>query len=333
VAVVVINPNPVFDRTILLERLVAGTVMRTVDVEVTAGGKGINVARVLRAFDVDANLIVPVGAEDHQRYQHLLEAEGATFEVFDVSGYVRIASIYREQDSEQVTVVNDAGYSLPEPEWDAFVSFCGQRVKPGDVALVMGSLPAGLPKDSAARLVAELRACGAAVLVDTAPTWLAPALAAAPNAIAPNVHEALAALSSGSSFVFDDTSLSDAEAREWAEESAMRAATATGGLACVTAGSAGVAFAEGGRVEWIDAPEVSVVSAVGAGDSFVAGLAMSWHEDLQAGREIDWRSAVGFGVACAATSCEGVRAGGVDPVRVRQLATTLNIEAPGGVRA
>ncbi|HBF26556.1 MAG TPA: hypothetical protein DDW61_02095, partial [Actinobacteria bacterium] len=44
-AIVVVNPNPVFDRTIVVERLVPGTVMRTLEVEVTAGGKGVNVAR------------------------------------------------------------------------------------------------------------------------------------------------------------------------------------------------------------------------------------------------------------------------------------------------
>ena len=47
-AIVVVNPNPVFDRTIVVERLVPGTVMRTLEVEVTAGGKGVNVARALR---------------------------------------------------------------------------------------------------------------------------------------------------------------------------------------------------------------------------------------------------------------------------------------------
>ena len=47
-AIVVVNPNPVFDRTIVVERLIPGTVMRTLEVEVTAGGKGVNVARALR---------------------------------------------------------------------------------------------------------------------------------------------------------------------------------------------------------------------------------------------------------------------------------------------
>lgn len=324
-AIVVVNPNPVFDRTIVLERLVPGTVMRTLEVEVTAGGKGINVARALRALKVPARLIVPVGSDDHQRYGHLLADEGADAEIFDVSGFVRIASIYREASSEQVTVVNDAGYRLPESEWNAFVAFAAEQVQPGDIALVMGSLPAGLPVDAAARLVAALQRSGAAVLLDTAPTWLAPALAVHPDVIAPNVHEAHAALSDEATSVFDDSAMSDAEARETAIALATRCAEQSQGFACVTAGSAGVAFAGAETDGWITAPNIDVVSAVGAGDSFVAGLAAHWLGDLDSGREVDWHAAVGFGVACAAASCEVVRAGGVEPERARELAAQMGL--------
>nr|MCH9706732.1 1-phosphofructokinase [Actinomycetes bacterium] len=149
-AIVVVNPNPVFDRTIVVERLIPGTVMRTLEVEVTAGGKGVNVARALRALQVPVTLIAPVGRDDGQRYERLLSEEGADVEALEVSGFVRIASIYRESASHRVTVVNDAGHRLPEAEWDAFVEFATARVQSDDLVLVMGSLPAGLPDDAAA---------------------------------------------------------------------------------------------------------------------------------------------------------------------------------------
>lgn len=326
-AIVVVNPNPVFDRTILLERLVPGTVMRTLDVEVTAGGKGINVARALRALGVASTLVIPVGSDDHQRYAHLIADEGADAEFFDVSGFVRIASIYRERDSDQVSVVNDAGYRLPESEWDAFVQFAAGRVEPGDVALVMGSLPAGLPRDAATSLVSAIRERDASVLLDTAPSWLAPAMAARPDVIAPNVHEAQAALTGEASTVFDDAAMTPEQAQAAAVELAARCAAVTGRLACVTAGAAGVAYAhaDSDANGFIQAPVVQAVSAVGAGDSFVAGLASRWNRDRQSGHEIDWHAAVGFGVACAAASCEVVRAGGVEPHRAAELAAELGI--------
>ena len=41
--VLIVNPNPVFDRTITIPELIPGAVIRTVDVETTAGGKGATV--------------------------------------------------------------------------------------------------------------------------------------------------------------------------------------------------------------------------------------------------------------------------------------------------
>ena len=324
-AIVVVNPNPVFDRTIVVERLVPGTVMRTLEVEVTAGGKGVNVARALRALQVPATLIAPVGRDGGQRYERLLAEEGADVEAFDVSGFVRIASIYRESTSDRVTVVNDAGHLLPETEWDAFVEFAADRVQSKDLVLVMGSLPAGLPADAAARLVRACHARGARVILDTAPTWLTSAMSAHPDLVAPNIHEAHAAVTSSATSVFDDSTVDDARARAEAMELAGRCAEKTTRMVCVTVGSAGVAFSGGDERGWIDAPSVDVVSAVGAGDSFVAGLAARWHHDLESQRDVDWPAAVGFGVACASTSCEVVRAGGVERSRALHIAAEMGV--------
>ena len=318
-AIVIVNPNPVFDRTIALERLVPGSVIRTESVEVTAGGKGINVARVLRSLGIESSLLVPVGRGDREQYSALLDAEGAQATYFEVSGPIRVASIYREHAEDRVTVVNDAGFALPPHEWSQFVDFAASRVHAQDVVLVMGSLPAGLPSDAAAALVDAQHARGAQVLIDTAPRWLQSALHHGPDVVAPNIHEALAALDGAASSVFDDSSMSDEEHRVQAIELSRRIARVTGRIACVTAGSAGVAVTTTDETWWVDAPSVDVVSAVGAGDSFVAGLATRWAADLSSGSSVNWEQAARFGVACAAASCEVVRAGGADVDRIRDL--------------
>ena len=212
-----------------------------------------------------------------------------------------------------------------ETEWDAFVEFAADRVQSKDLVLVMGSLPAGLPADAAARLVRACHARGARVILDTAPTWLTSAMSAHPDLVAPNIHEAHAAVTSSATSVFDDSTVDDARARAEAMELAGRCAEKTTRMVCVTAGSAGVAFSGGDERGWIDAPSVDVVSAVGAGDSFVAGLAARWHHDLESQRDVDWPAAVGFGVACASASCEVVRAGGVERSRALHIAAEMGV--------
>ena len=234
----IVNPNPVFDRTINVVELIPGAVIRTLAVELTAGGKGINVARVLRALGRPARMLLPIGADDRARYESLLTSEGADFTSVEVPGGVRTASIYLEERSNRVTVVNDAGSKMAMADW--------QRVH------VM---------DSGDAAVETVR----------------------PRA----EHAALALCKKG----------------------AVRA--------LVTAGAAGVAMAHAAEVTWIPAYPVNAVSTVGAGDSFVAGLAFELAQAHGSTAAVDWLQVVLVGVAAAAASRELVRAGGAKADRIR----------------
>ena len=312
-ALLIVNPNPVFDRTITVHELVLGAVMRTLDVELTAGGKGINVARVLRTLGQGAPLLVAVGTEDAARYQRLLSAEGADPIVVEVPGSVRIASIYREHNSGRITVVNDAGDTMSPDAWHTVQAAIVARIGAGDVVLCMGSFPPGVSPDAVRDLVSAIRATGAQVLVDTAPHWLAGALAGGPDVVTPNLHEAEAVLHTGSIDIMDDQGASPTETRDRALAAAQALCARGARRAIVTAGAAGVAVADPSGARWHDAFRVEPVSTVGAGDSFVAGLAIEW---MRGGDSTDWDEAVRFGIATSAASCEQVRAGGVDSERV-----------------
>jgi sugar/nucleoside kinase (ribokinase family) len=77
---------------------------------------------------------------------------------------------------------------------------------------------------------------------------------------------------------------------------------------------------------------VEVVSAVGAGDSFLAGVLLSLDEAMaDPAREVDWPAAVLRGVATASASCESVRAGGVDPRRVEELIEQIRRSGPDDI--
>lgn len=323
-AVLIVNPNPVFDRTITVPELIPGAVIRVGSVELTAGGKGINVARVLRSLGDPAPLLVPVGASDRARYEDLLRREGAEFSSVEVSGAVRIASIYLEEASPRVTVINDAGDPMSQEDWERVAHAIVTRVEPGDIVLCMGSFPPGLDPQAVSRLVREIHDRGAAILLDCNPPWLAAALPAHPDVVTPNIHEAEAVISQESALVMGADEDDHASTRDRAERAAQRLCDLGAVRALVTAGSAGVALAGEGRVAWLPAFPVTAVSTVGAGDSFVAGLAHVWS---RSGQDVDWEQATRFGIATAAASCEQVRAGGVDPARALEIDARLRAEA------
>jgi len=329
VTVLIVNPNPAFDRTITIPELIPGAVIRTVDVETTAGGKGINVARVLRSLGQPAPLLIPLGRDDSPRYQALLAEEGADARIVEVAGPVRTATIYLEQTQPRVTVINDAGTPISSADWNAVHNAILNSVNAGDLVLIMGSFPPGLQADALPLLVTAVRECGAQILLDVNPQWLAASLAAGPDVVTPNVDEAEAALDGTSAHLMESHNDDPAEVRERAMHAALELCTRGAQRAIVTAGSAGVAMAIADQVFWVPAFLIEPVSAVGAGDSFVAGFVHEWMSgsiDATHDDESQWRSAVRFGVATSASSCEQVRAGGIDLQRVQQL---LNQAAVG----
>lgn len=74
---VTLTPNPALDRVLSLRQpLEPRALHRVADVREQAGGKGVNVSRVLRALGAEVTNAAVVGGFNGQKFAHLLEAEG-----------------------------------------------------------------------------------------------------------------------------------------------------------------------------------------------------------------------------------------------------------------
>lgn len=305
------NPNLCLDRTVRLRDLRVGAVHRSETAQVTAGGKGVNVARVLRAHGHRPVVAGLVPSVDGRLLESLLAAEGADLVGVAVDGSTRVATVLVEDDG-RVTVVNEPGPELDAATWQAYLGEVTGRLRDGGVLVCTGSLPPGAPEDGYGQLSRAAASRGAVVVVDAARQALAACLAARPDVVTPNLAEAEAVLAGrhGGAEHVDDTA---ADVLERARVAAHDLVAAGAGRAVVTVGAAGAvcAFPEGDVV--VQAPPVRLVSPVGAGDSFVGGLVVG----LERGE--GWVDCVRRGVATASASCEQLLAGGVDPARAQEL--------------
>jgi 1-phosphofructokinase family hexose kinase len=316
--VLIATPNLCLDRTVRVAEVVAGSVLRGRDVEVTAGGKGVNVARVFRTFGRTATLVGLAADNDRERLLSLLTAEGADVVGVPMPGDVRMAVIMLEERTRRTTVLNEPGSTISQDTWDRYREAVVDLLPGQDLLVCNGSLPPGAPVGGYGELVAAARAANVPVIVDTAPPPLRAALASGPDLVTPNLEEAEAAISG------DAGDLLHADGPDLAEraESAASTLLALGARrAAVTVGELGVALAEEDGITWLPTVPVEVVSAVGAGDSFVAGLALGLLDGA------GWADAAARGVATATASCEQVRAGGIDPDRVEELLAKLGARA------
>ena len=306
----IVNPNFTVDRTIPLGELVPGDVIRTGRAAVTLGGKGINVARVGRAFGDRAPVLGFLPRESRSTLDLLAAAEGVELSGVEVDGALRGAAILIESEG-RVTVLNEPGPEVGESDWAGLLELIEREAADHETVVCAGSLPPGSPTDGYARVVAAAHRAGARAVVDASGEVLRATLAAGPDVVSPNLAEAESLISGR---LVEGVEPAGADVPERAERAAEDLVAQGAHLAIVSTGSRGAAAAgpDGGPV-FLPAAHVQVVNPIGAGDSLVGGLVHA----LEDGRE--WQSAAGFALATASASCEQELAGGVDPARVREL--------------
>lgn len=314
---IVVSPNLCFDRTLWVVAFEAGTVSRPHRVEITAGGKGVNVARTVNDLGATCTLLALVADHGGEELLRLLAEENIDVEAVAVDGSVRSATIVIE-DSQRATVLNEPGPVVDTAHLQSLLAALADALdgvdqKGGhDLVVCSGSLPPGLPDDTYAQITRLAHEHGATCVVDGARSALAEALTAGPDLVCPNLDEA-EGLTTGAV-------LESSHPAQELDDVRDRAIAAAHGLlargavrAVVTASSHGAAYADESGDRWIPAPSVRVANPIGAGDSFVGGVAAALAEGTP------WPDAVQRGVVVASAAVEHARAGRVDPRRVAQL--------------
>ncbi|HXF36797.1 MAG TPA: 1-phosphofructokinase [Actinomycetota bacterium] len=257
--IVTVTANPSLDRTLEVEALVRGRVIRATAARLHPGGKGVNVARALVANGVPARAVLPAGGPEGERLLGLLEGLGLEVEAVPIGGAVRENVTVVEPDGT-VTKLNAPGPRLSTAEVDALVEATLRASRGAAWVALCGTLPPGVPEDLYARLVGELRAVGVRVAVDSSGPALAAALAAGPDVVKPNRRE-----------------LGEVVGRPLA--SLPDVLRATGEVlrrgvrqVLVSLGEAGAVYAADGVAMRASTPPVVARSTVGAGDAALAGF-------------------------------------------------------------
>lgn len=303
------GPNLTIDRTSKIPALRPGEVLRLEDVEVTPGGKGLNVARAALALGAPAMLVAFLPGRTGRAVGELIAAEGIDLAAVPVGGEIRSTSVILEPGG-RATVLNEPGPPLADGDWAALEAAIDGALGDHRVLVCSGSLPPASPADAYGRLVRRAQAAGRAAIVDAGGSTLRAALAERPDVVSPNLAEAEGLLHGRA----DESVEASPDARPRAEAAARGLVHAGARAAVVTAAAAGAAVASGEQVTWVTAPRIEQVrNPIGAGDVLTAALAAA----LEAG--LDVVEAARRGVAAAAASVEAPRAGDLDAARMAEL--------------
>src|SRR5438876_5117938 len=105
----IVNLNLAIDKTIEAPHLVPGGVHRSTSTSTRAGGKGVNVARALKALGEQSLLIGFTGGPTGELIRDGLSRASLNFLDVRVNGDSRTCFIIREADSHSETVINEPG--------------------------------------------------------------------------------------------------------------------------------------------------------------------------------------------------------------------------------
>jgi 1-phosphofructokinase len=290
--IVTLTPNPSVDRTVHIDALPRGEVIRARQSRSEPSGKGVNVALALRAHRHPVLAVLPVGGPVGAQLAGMLRAYGVAHRTVPVAGDIRSNVSLVEPDGT-VTKINEPG---PVLDGDEVAALIGAALTDADGVTWLaacGSLPPGAPADLYARLVAPARRRGVRVAVDSSGPALAAAVAAGPDLVKPNAHE-LAEVTGRPLRTLGDVVDAAAQVRG-------RGA----GAVLASLGADGAVLLDDGGPRHGEAPVATVVSAVGAGDALRAGFLSAGGRGPEA-----LRAAVSWGAAAVQHEGTLLAAGG-----------------------
>ena len=185
--IVTVCLNPAIDVTYRVLELSVGRSHRVLEVHARAGGKGVNVARVLHQLDEPVTVAGLCGGATGAEIAADLQRSGLPAAFTLISGQSR--RTVTVVDARDATVFNEPGPPVSAAEWTAFTAAFDEIAKAGRVVVASGSVPPGCPDTAYAELVAIARANGAAVVLDAEGERLRHALGARPDVAKPNAAE------------------------------------------------------------------------------------------------------------------------------------------------
>jgi 1-phosphofructokinase family hexose kinase len=285
-----VTPNVSVDRTLTVPGFAAGAVWRAASVTATCGGKGVNVARAVAGLGHRAVCTGLLAGHSGRLAAGSAKAESLDAAWTWIDGETRTCVIV-VGDAGEATVINEPGTAVSDGDWVRFVADVAVAAEGADTVCIAGSLPPGCPPGGLARLVATAGAAAARpVWVDTSGPVLAEAVAVG-AAIKINAPEAAALLGRAVATVAD------------ALDAAIEIRGRGAGVTAITLGGDGAVLVTGDGAWRARPPAIAVVSAVGSGDCFLAGLAAGLAEARRPEEAL--RLAVAAGTANALRTSAG----------------------------
>jgi 1-phosphofructokinase family hexose kinase len=282
--VITVSVNPAMDVTLWVQTMNFSEPNATTREETYAGGKAVNIARVLSALQMPCKLLGICGEDNSQQFFRLLRQDAVDFEYLQNEGAIR-ENLTLVVPNGRVLKVNRTGCAVSKEAMERLREKLLQEIASGDQVLLVfaGRLPPNLTRESYREFIRSFAQDNVRFAIDVAAFTLEDIRLLRPLAIKPNLLEL--------------RQMSGVDLRT--EQSIVKLSkTLTPFVShiLVSLGEKGLIYTNEKASFRLVTPSVTVRSTVGAGDTTLAGFLYG----LQ--REMEPLDAVRFAVAAGTAS-------------------------------
>jgi 1-phosphofructokinase/tagatose 6-phosphate kinase len=313
--IITVTLNAAIDKTLAVPNFRLGRRHRAVEQTSMAGGKGVNVARALKALGQPVIATGVAGGPTGTRIIEQLTDEAILNDFVRIGEESRMSTAVVDPASGEQTEINERGPTVSPVELELFVDKLLYLAQGAAICVFSGSLPRGVAEGLYGRLVEELRRRGVVTVIDSEGEPMRLATRAGPDVVTPNEQEAEELVG----HEFADTDDRVTGVRDILELGAREAImTMPDGCLALLGGDADPARPR--RLCRATLDPLEPVSSVGSGDAFLAGYVAARYD----GRPDE--ECVRFGVACGAESTQHFGAGVLDRREAERLLGEVELQ-------
>jgi tagatose 6-phosphate kinase len=253
--------NTSIDKAYVVDRLNKGEVMRVKQCTNTPGGKGLNVARVVKLCGEEVLATGIAGGFSGSYVEDMLKKQQVPCVFTHAAAETRSCINILESDGTSTELL-EAGEPITQSELAEFFRKFKQLIDRSDVVTISGSMPKGVDTNVYAKLIKLVKDKKKKVILDTSGEYLKEGIKACPTMIKPNSDEIEALLGV------------PVKNREEIIAGAKKLQSLGIEMVVVSLGADGALVVTEDGVYHGKPPKLETVNTVGSGDSMVAALAV-----------------------------------------------------------
>lgn len=275
-----ITLNPSVDKRYLVNNFKKDGVFRALETDQTAGGKGLNVAKVVKLLGEDIITSGLIGGKNGEIIEEQIDKLNINNEFVKIKGETRNCIAILSNDSSQTEIL-EAGPIISNEEVDKFLNKYDEILKKASIICASGSIPQNIDSNIYKELICRAKQRNVKFLLDTSGEALKEGIKATPFLIKPNKDELVGL--TGINIKCDEDMI---KCGKKLIDSGIE-------IVVISLGGEGSIVFYKDKIFKVRLPKVEVVNPVGSGDSMIAGFAVALERGYKLEEMIKFASAAG----------------------------------------